>query len=331
VVSALAAVHGIGVDVLPTDLLDGSSHQPTGRQLVNVMQRYRVQLVRLAWGNQDATVLDGGGWKVVFQRLVAAHINAILTLHQQPPGASEGPGVANAAITDVAALIGAEETVLTQVKRQWGGTYPPNLVGLDVFNEPVLTPASAPVLRHLASEIKQFTGGIPVTIGGWRNQVATTAQEYNDPSLAGLAASIGDFVSVHLYPDNMPGGSQTSMSAAEIEPFARSFLVTTLSAMSRTRHARTPILITETGAQSGQAPGGGFHEKISGSPQHQSATIAAVFAVAKQFSEQGVRGVQVWWATPPLTETCDGSALICFDGTYVSQSLPLFARYQFPS
>ena len=328
-VHRLAAVFGVGVDVVPRELLDGSTKQPTGTALVRVLQEEGVQLVRLIWGNQDQVQLDDGGWKVIFSRLAAAHINALLTLHMQAPGQSEGPGVSDATITNLRALEQDEEGVLSQIKRQWGGSYPSNLVALDVFNEPVLDDSTVQSLRLLARTITSYSGGIPVTIGGWRSSTAKTKATFNDPSLAGLASTIGDFVSVHLYPDNMAGGGLTSTSAATIEPFAQSFLSTAITAIASAGHSGTPVLITETGGENGQAPGGGFNRALSGSPAHQQATIEAVLDAAEQFVPQGVRGALIWWITPAPKQTCQGGALICFDGLYRSPALPLIATHQF--
>jgi hypothetical protein len=324
----LAAVHGVGVDAVPVELLDGSAESPTGQALATVMQQDGVQLVRLAWGNQYASRMDDGGWKVAFDRLEAAHIDVLLTLHQQPPGASQGPGVSNATITDLGSLVTAEEGVLSAIKSQFGGTYPANLVALDVFNEPVLNSSTVSSLRQLADDIRTYSAGIPVTIGGWRSAGQTVEGAFNQPSLAGLAASIGDFVSVHLYPDNNTGGGGLSTTdPAEITPYATQYLSTAISQIDASGHTGMPILITETGGQNGQAPGGGFHQDISGSPAHQEATLAAVLEAAEQFPE--VRGVLDWWITPPPGESCNGSALICFDGTYTSPALPLLAQNQF--
>ena len=325
----LSDVHGVGVDAVPVELLDGSSYSPTGQALAGAMQQDGVQLVRLAWGNQDATRLDNGGWKVVFDRLAAANINVLLTLHQQPPGADQGPGVANATITNLSDVITAEEGVLAAIKDQYGGMYPANLVALDVFNEPVLNSSTVQSLQQLASDVRAYSGGIPVTIGGWRNAGPTTEAAFNQPSLAGLASSIGDFVSVHLYPDNSPdGGGLSTTDAAKIAPFATQYLSTVVAQIDAGGHGGMPILITETGAQNGQAPGDGFHQDISGSPAHQEATLDAVLEAAHQSSQ--VKGVLDWWITPPPSQSCNGSALICFDGTYTSPALPLLAANQFP-
>ena len=65
----------------------------------------------------------------------------------QVPGAYEGPGVKDDVITDLKDVVGTEKGVLSQVKRQWGGSYPANLVALDVFNEPELTDSTVGTLR----------------------------------------------------------------------------------------------------------------------------------------------------------------------------------------
>lgn len=319
---------GVGVNAVPVELLDGSAVSPTGQALATLMQQDSVQLVRLAWGDQDASRMSDGGWTVVFDRLAAAHINVLLTLHQQPPGANQGPGVANATITDLSSLVTAEESVLSAIRDQFGGAYPANLVALDVFNEPVLNSSTVSSLQQLANAIRAYSGGIPVTIGGWRNAGKTVEGAFNQPSLAGLAASIGDFVSVHLYPDNNSGGGGLSTTnPADITPYATQYLSTAITQIDASGHTGTPILITETGGQNGQAPGGGFHQDISGSPAHQEATLQAVLQAAEQFPE--VRGVLDWWITPPPAQTCNGSALVCFDSPYTSQALPLLAQNQF--
>ncbi|HXZ99909.1 MAG TPA: cellulase family glycosylhydrolase [Candidatus Binatia bacterium] len=327
----LSSIYGVGVDVIPIDLLDQSGIQPTGQALADQMQQDHVQLVRLAWGDQYQSQMDAhNNWKTVFDRLANAGISAILTLHQQAPGANEGPGVSRAVITDETALISAEEQVLEVVKQQNGGAYPRNLVGIDVFNEPVLDSATVSSLQQLASAIKAYTDGIPTTIGGWSDASRRTAQDFNDPSLTGLAATIGDFLEPHLYPANMPGGSQTSTSVSEIEPFATSFLTTMMSQLQSSGHAGELVIIGETGGDNGQAPSGGFQQ--GGSPAHQEASLQAVLQAVRGFESQNVRGVLDWWVTPPPGETCNGGALICFNGTYTATTtLALLPEYQFGS
>jgi hypothetical protein len=317
---SLSSVHGIGVDLDPTDLLEGRGNQPTGTALADLMAQNGVQLVRLIWGDQNSKALAHGGWKTVFSRLAAEHINAILTLHMQVPGAYEGPGVKNDVITNLNDVVGTEEGVLSRIKGQWGGFYPANLVGLDVFNEPELTDSTVKTLRRLAATIGAYSRGIPVTIGGWRNGRGRAQGDFNSPSLAGLASTIGSFVSLHIYPDNM-GSSLSTTNVTQIEPFATSFLTTAIAKIHEAGHSGIPILITETGGQNGQAPGGGYHKYVSGSPQHQAATLQAVVDAARQFEPKGVRGVLDWMMLPPPGEQCGGTALVCFGGTYLSRPL----------
>lgn len=324
---SLSSVHGVGVDLDPTELLDGRGKQPTGAALADLMSHNGVQLVRLIWGDQKSEPLAHGGWKTVFSRLAAVHINAILTLHMQVPGAYEGPGVNDAVITNLKEVVSAEEGVLSQIKRQWG-SYPANLVALDVFNEPELTQSTVRTLQRLAATIHSYSGGIPVTIGGWRNGRARAQGDFNSPSLAGLASTIGNFVSLHIYPDNM-GSSLSTTNVAEIEPYATSFLTTAIAGIRENGHSGIPILITETGGQNGQAPGGGFHKYVSGSPDHQAATLQAVVDAARQFEPQGVRGVLDWMMLPPPGDQCGGTALVCFGETYVSPALSILPANQF--
>jgi len=325
---SLSSVYGIGVDLDPTELVVGRGDQPTGVALADLMAHDGVQLVRLIWGDQTSKALARGGWKTVFSRLAAVHINAILTLHMQVPGAYEGPGVKDDVITDLKDVVGTEKGVLSQVKRQWGGSYPANLVALDVFNEPELTDSTVGTLRRLAETISSYSGRIPVTIGGWRDGHARAQGDFNSPSLAGLASTIGDFVSLHIYPDNM-GSSLSTTSVSEIEPYATSFLATAVAKIDRAGHARIPIVITETGGQNGQAPGGGFHKYVSGSPAHQAATLQAMVDAATQFEPEGVRGVLDWMMLPPPGEQCDGTALVCFGGTFTSPALSIVPASRF--
>jgi hypothetical protein len=325
---SLSSVYGVGVDLDPTELLERRGNQPTGTALAHLMSQSGVQLVRLIWGDQNSKPLAHGGWKTVFSRLDAVHIDAILTLHMQVPGAYEGPGVKDDVITNLKDVVGTEERVLRQVKKQCGGSYPANLVALDVFNEPELTDSTVSTLRRLAATIRSYSGGIPVTIGGWRNGRARAQGDFNSPSLAGLASTVGNFVSLHLYPDNM-GSSLSTTNVSEIQPYATSFLATAIAEIHEAGGSGIPILITETGGQNGQAPGGGFHKYVSGSPTHQAATLQAVVDAARQFEPEGVRGVLDWMMLPPPGEQCGGTALVCFGGTYTSPALSILAANQF--
>lgn len=333
---------GLGVDVAPINLLPGQSLQPTGPALIDLLVRDHLTQVRLldsppAPDIAQAQALAAGGWKTVFGELQHAGIRAVLLLSgayradgapaggtwapEGPPGASASP----VGSMPTATWIADEKAVLTQIRSQNGGSFPPALAGIEVANEPTVDPSTIPDLAQAIAAAHAEAPGIPVTIGGWRAP-KTKGQGflYNDPSTAPAVVPLVDFVSAHLYPDNAvpsrqhPDRSSTDPSA--FAAYARSFLQA-LVADAKGK----PVFVGEFGGRSGL--GGGPAASQGGSPAHQQAVVQAVADVLVSEADHGLTGGTAWWLEPALGThtTCDSFALICLDANGAQPALRTLA------
>jgi hypothetical protein len=210
------------------------------------------------------------------------------------------------AVEPTSRWIANEAAIVADIRRQCGGL-PPSLVGLEVANEPPVTPTTLPMLARALAAARREVPGVPVTIGGWRTPARHHPGErwaYNDPAVTAEIARLVDFVSVHLYPDNiaaLPGGTtRTATSAAAYLPVAESFLQTVIADARR-----KPVMVGEFGGVDGRPETVPF-QPAGGSMAHQAAVVEAVTEAMVHEARRGVTGGTVW-----LFEQSAGAHFVC--------------------
>ncbi len=232
--------------------------------MVQLLRRQGIPLVRLMPpgearpGQSQAGAfrsLADGGWKAVFAELGSAHIHAILTLdgYHYPDGRPNhsawgwrrGQGFY---IRSAAAFTADEEATLAEIRRQEGGRLPPQVVAIDVVNEPLVDPVN---LRRLAQVVAALRGasGLPVTIGGWHQAASTPggALRFSRPQATAQVAPMEDFVSVHLYPDGLTRLSKETAHPGPYLPAVRAYLFARCSR----RHGANWYLWRSSGGSTG--------------------------------------------------------------------------------
>lgn len=329
---------GIGVDVSPANLVPGLSDQPTGPALVSLLQNEGVHIVRLVADDAQRDIhqeMDSGGWKEVFDELSAAHIDAILLTGGVlgPNGQFSGywppepltptfpaPGQA---VESTQQFIANQNATLTAIKQQCGGL-PSSLVAIEAVNEPLVTSATLPMLQADIAALHGEAPGLPITIAGWRTPAIHAGERwnFNDPADTALVAPLVDYVTAHMYLDNLPAPPGTRDERAVTDPStlvptAAGFLDTVISGAQG-----KPIFVGEFGGTDGTSP---LHGRPGGSPQHQAAVIEASAQAMYSERSRGVTGGSVWVLEPAEgtgpNSSCSPTTLICFGQPQMTPAL----------
>ena len=322
----------LGVDLSPINLLPGlpQSQNPTGTSLITLMEEDHIRLIRLV-GDAPGPVpvlmgmLHSGGWKTIFTELDSARIGVVLNLGGEtaPNGTFDGDWSADPlqvpssqAPEPTAQWISNEAGIIEDIKSQCDGV-PPSLVAVEMANEPLLNPTTLPMIGQALAAIRSELPGIAVTVGGWRAPAikAGTFWDYNDPADTGEIAPLVDYVSAHLYPDevaSLPDGeARNSTDPSKYLSASSGFIQRVIGAAGG-----KPIMIGEFGAPDGR-PETVPLQPSGGSMAHQTAVIQAVIQTMLQESGQGVTGGTVW----SLEQNAGGGypctpfQLICFGMT----------------
>ncbi len=308
--------YNLGVNLQGADMASGLSQQPTGTALVKLLQQAGVQIVRVSPA-PNMSQLGSNPWRTILDPLQAAGIKVILTLVGDQTFRATG------IISNPTSFIANEEATLTEIKSEYGGSYPSNLMAVDPINEPVVDSQTLPQLQTVTAAIRRYSG-LPVTIGGWRTPGGASGNsDYNepDPTVTAELAPLVDYLSVHIYPDLKGGSNTTSTNPATYTSFVQNFLQT-----ATTSDGGKPVFVEEFGGQNGLASAGG--RPVKGSPAHQQAVVDAVLQTIKSFQGKGVIGGTVWQMAPGPWEGCDGLALVCFDPAQTMPALGDLKEYE---
>lgn len=322
----------IGGDISPINLLPGQLGSPTGTALVDQMGADGIRIIRLVAESPAAepvlfAELHHGGWGTVFRELDAAHINAILLVGGESdtqgtraagdwPPEPPTPGFPRPGqvVESTAQWIANQGSILADIKAQCGG-YPASLVGIEAANEPMVVPATVPLLRRDIAAIHAEAPGIPVTLGGWRVPARHSGErwDFNNAVDTPTVAPLVDFVSTHMYLNNLPVlpngyGDITGTDPAVYAAAASAFLAQVIAGANG-----KPVFVGEFGgldgrtdAAAGTPPGGSL--------AHQAAVIQATITAIEADRSLGVTGGSVWLLEQNAGSgfTCTAWALLCF-------------------
>jgi hypothetical protein len=331
---------GIGFDVSPANLVPGLSDQPTGPALVGLLRSEGVHVVRLIADDAQRDInkeMGTAGWKEVFGELAAAHIDAILLTGGVlgPEGQFSGywlpeplspnfpqPGQP---IESTQQFIANQDVMLNDIKQQCGG-FPANLVGIEAVNEPLVNSTTIPMLQADVAAIHAEAPGIPVTIAGWRTAAIHPGERwnYNDPADTSLVAPLADYVTAHMYLDDIAGSAAelNSTDPSTLEPIATNFLNTVIAGAQG-----KPIFIGEFGGDDGTSP---LNGRTGGSPQHQAAVIDASLQAMYADRTSGVTGGSIWVLEPSEgtgpNSSCSPFTLICSGQPQMTPALDAIAQ-----
>lgn len=299
-----------GVVVPVSDLLDGQPTQPTGSALVSLMQQKGVTIVRLL--PDDALTAD---LKTAFDRLNAAGISVIFQL-----------GMGTSTFPSASAFIAQDEATLQAVASAYDGSYPANLVAIDVINEPLVDSSTLPELQQLTGAIRSYAG-LPVTIGGWQEPAPGGGPEvYNQPDVVPELAPLVDYLSVHLYPEGRVR-DRTSTDPATYFAAAQQYLQQIIAAAPG-----KAVFVEEYGAINGV---GSSKRPGQGSGPHQQAVIDATLQAMQTVRAGaaglgGVVGGSVWQMEGQAGKTgCNAYSLICSAPAYTSPAIGDWKAYGF--
>ncbi len=211
-------------------------------------------------------------WNYVFDEAAKYHMQVILLITDVP--GSTPLEVANT-------LLGTYG--LAQASALWM---------VDLANEPdVSDPQIMAELQDEAAYVHQVVPKIPLTIGGWKSEIAGRPGvfDWQDPNDVPKLIDLVDVVSPHLY--NFDQEAQKGIQPAQ---WTHNFL----SAVRQQAQGK-PVLLEEFGASNGLAPT--TDPTPTGSPEWQASVYQGVLQEVTAEHNQGVIGSVAWIFTtrPP--------------------------------
>lgn len=171
----------------------------------------------------------------------------------------------------------------------YGLAHSPSLWLVDLDNEPDISdPQVMAALQREAAYVRIVAPGVPITIGGWKNQIPGHPGEFDwqNPADISKFITLVDVVSPHLY--QFEEGAQLGYSPGQ---WTRKFL----TAVHQQAQGK-PILLEEFGASNGLAPT--MQATPTGSPEWQATVYQGVLQEIAAEHAQGVIGAVAWIIAP---------------------------------
>lgn len=303
-----SVAYGVNVDI--TALIPGTNYTvktANGGNFFDLAAQLGINTLRITdvlWAStgQGHSRAD---WNYVFDHATAHHMQVILLIVDVP--GSTPLAVANT-------LLGT-----------YGLAQSPALWMVDLANEPDLSDTREMAALHdEATYVHQVAPKIPVTIGGWKNEIAGRPGvfDWQDPADVSKLIDLVDVVSPHLY--NFEQASQKGIQPAQ---WTRNFL-----AAVRQNAQGKPVLLEEFGASNGLAPTSA--PTPSGSLQWQTSVYQGVLQEVAAEHNQGVIGSVAWifttrppWPAPGVYEgDMTGWAFVLDNGQRLLPASQVFSQ-----
>ena len=264
--------YGVNVDI--SAMIAGSGYTvraANGGDFFDLAAQLGINTLRITdvrWTN-SGKMRSRGVWNAVFQEAASHHINIILLLTDSNH---------RSALAEAHILLG-----------DYGLAHAPALWMVDLSNEPDVSDAQEmDELRAEAAYVRRVAPKVPVTIGGWKSEIAGQPGKFDwqDPADIPSLIDLVDVVSPHLY-----GFEQDAARGISPAESTRDFL----SAV-RQQAQRKPILLEEFGAGNGLATT--TQAVPTGSPSWQASVYRGVLQEVTAEHSQGVIGAVAWIIAP---------------------------------
>lgn len=265
-------VYGVNVDI--TAMIPDTPYTvktANGGNFFDLATRLGINTLRITdvqWAN-TGRLRTQESWEYVMNEAKTHHLNIILLLVD---------GGKHTALQEAHTLLG-----------DYGLAHAPALWMVDLDNEPDVSNAKQMArLRAEAAYVHKVAPKVPVTIGGWKSEIAGKPGtfDWEDPADIPSLIDLVDVVSPHLY--GFERDAERGITPAQA---TRNFL----SAVRQQARGK-PILLEEFGAGNGLATT--TAAVPTGSPEWQASVYRDVLQEVSAEHEQGIIGAVAWIVSP---------------------------------
>lgn len=267
--------YGVNVDM--TAIIPGTPYTirtASGGNFFDLAERLGINTLRITDVQWESTGQEysRASWDYVFDEANQHHMRIVLLLIG---GARPG----QTAIQQAQRLLG-----------QYGLASAPDLWLVDLNNEPDLSnPHLMAMLCQERAYVKQVAPAVPITIGGWKSELANRPGQFDwqDPADIPRLLGLVDIVSPHLYEFE-----QEASQGFTPQQWTQRFL-----GEVRQQAGHKPILLEEFGASNGLAP---TQQPVAttASPGWQDFVYQSVLQEVRAEHDQGVLGAIAWIISP---------------------------------
>ncbi len=196
--------YGITVDM--SQLLPDSRKyvkNSSGEDIIDVAHSLGVNLIRIVSGyysyKGSYVPYTEKQWNSVLDKMQRNNIKALILVESPPEQVEFYPGT----------FTSSHSALLQQLVLDSNVGNHPAVFGIDLKNEPDLSPNHLALLEQERTMVKSKYPNLLVTVGGWRREAPTYTPStphfiWNDPQDGKLLQNIVDFYAVHIYYYDIP-------------------------------------------------------------------------------------------------------------------------------
>ena len=280
-----ANVYGENLDM--SQILPSSTHyikNSSGQDLIDIAAGLGVNTVRItnavkSTNNNKDSLYTKKEWDIVLNKLAQKNIKAVILIETN----SNNPDLYTEDIKP-AYLNLVKEYINSKVFSN------PDVIGVDIKNEPLLNSANIQMLSKASSLIRTAYPNLPQTVGWWKTDTGQKDSNGNeiyawDNYSAGYELEpFIDYYSVHMYDLD-----STTLGVIGINPDLKTKLF--LYQVESELRTNKKILIEEFGEPNGSAVS---DDNSIGSPELQEQIYAGVFKALKEMKSKQIMGAMAF-------------------------------------
>ncbi len=309
--------YGENIDM--SQILPSSQHyivNSKGQDLIDIAANLGINLVRItnvqrSFNNKADSVYTETQWNQVLSKMQSKGIKALILIETD----SNNGDYYNPEIQPVYLHL-VQEYIDSRVFSN------PDVYGVDIKNEPLLTVANIKMLQAAHAMIKAKYPNLKQTIGWWATPKSSedlySPNNYNwsDYSAGQKLANIVDFYSIHMY-----GGLDSDNSGTGLNPDVRTKVF--VSQVENGLQTKKPILIEEFGEANGDAVS---DQDTIGSPELQANIYQGVYQALKEIHSDQLIG-SVAFDFYSRNQYPDAWAIVKNNGNYLFPAAYILQEY----